>query len=81
MGTFGDLSPGEYVNNLSCEWLIQPQNHTKPQDFIVLRFNRFETEIDRDIVVIYDGDSLDSPILATLRYFLITSFFLYSPLT
>ena len=55
-GTFSDGS-GEnynYPNLLSCRWKIEPENATG----ITITFNYFETEEGKDIVKIYDGESI-----------------------
>jgi len=51
----------KYWNNTSCDWVIQPPNADK----IVLTFNQFQTESQKDIVTIYDGTTYQSPLLGT----------------
>ncbi|MBS1557823.1 MAG: M4 family metallopeptidase [Bacteroidetes bacterium] len=59
-GTFNDGSgANNYANNTNCSWLIQPTN-TKP---ITLSFSAFETELNNDGVIIYDGANNTTPVL------------------
>ncbi|XP_017559477.1 multiple epidermal growth factor-like domains protein 8 isoform X2 [Pygocentrus nattereri] len=55
--------PGNYSVNGNCEWLI-----TAPSSnyYIVLNFTFMETECTYDYLFIYDGDSYQSPLLASL---------------
>lgn len=59
----GSFSDGSGVNNYNensdCRWLIQPENATS----IILNFSEFNTEDGYDGVVIYEGNSISSPIL------------------
>ncbi|MBR3434798.1 MAG: fibronectin type III domain-containing protein, partial [Bacteroidales bacterium] len=66
-GWFNDNSVDDYANNSNCSWLIRPHdfNGTYP-DSITLTFYNFNTEEGNDVVTVYDGDSTDAPILATL---------------
>ncbi len=61
-GTIEDGSSPKYnyLNNLDCSWLIAP---TDVIDNIKITFNRFETEADHDIVTIYDGETINAPVL------------------
>jgi len=54
-GTFNDGSVDSivYGRNNRCEWLIQPPLAKR----IHLNFTRFETELHKDYISIYDGDS------------------------
>ncbi|MCS6904199.1 MAG: CUB domain-containing protein [Bacteroidia bacterium] len=62
-GNFSDgNTSGEYGNNLSCSWLIEPSNAAA----IELRFERFSTERCCDFVTVYDGNSDEAPILKRL---------------
>jgi len=62
-GTFDDGSGiYEYQNNLSCSWLIDPAVNVVN---IKLTFDWLDTEIDNDIVIIYDGDNTSAPILGS----------------
>uniref|UniRef100_W5L7W2 Multiple EGF like domains 8 n=1 Tax=Astyanax mexicanus TaxID=7994 RepID=W5L7W2_ASTMX len=55
--------PGNYSVNGNCEWLITaPGNNYR----IVLNFTFMETECTYDYLFIYDGDSYQSPLLASL---------------
>ncbi|SNR57908.1 Por secretion system C-terminal sorting domain-containing protein [Lutibacter agarilyticus] len=59
-GTFSDGSNTDnYTNNSICSWLIQPSNTSS----ISLSFTEFNTEIDYDGVVVYDGADSSAPIL------------------
>ena len=62
-GTIEDGSgPSDYQNNNDCQWLISP---TETVSKITLSFITFSTEATNDIVTIYDGNSISSPVLAT----------------
>lgn len=51
-GSFDDGSGSkQYANNLNCSWLIQPPNANS----ITLSFSEFNTELNYDGVIIYDG--------------------------
>lgn len=59
-GTFADGSSSNYyANNTSCSWLIQPTNATT----ITLSFPTFDTELNYDGVIVYDGANNSAPIL------------------
>lgn len=59
-GTFSDGSNADYyANNSSCSWLIQPPSANS----ISLSFTEFNTELDYDGVVVYDGTDSSAPIL------------------
>jgi hypothetical protein len=53
-GTVSDGSAGNYINNLSCTWLIQP---SPAATRITLHFTAFATEANYDSVAVYDGTS------------------------
>jgi hypothetical protein len=53
-GTVTDGSTGNYSNNSSCTWLIQP---TPAATRITLQFTGFLTEANYDSVAVYDGTS------------------------
>ncbi len=69
--TRGTLEDGSgpidnYKDNVDCMWLIAPQDPefdsiTK----IKLKFTRFDTEVNSDSVIIYDGPSTNDAILAS----------------
>lgn len=62
-GVFDDGSGRrQYGNNLSCEWLIQPPGAS----FLRLEFQQFLTEFQMDYVIVFDGPTPDSPVLAEL---------------
>ncbi len=67
-GTFGDGSGPAmcYQNNSDCMWLIAPQD-TELDSItkIKLKFTRFETEVDADSIVVYDGSTTNDPILGS----------------
>jgi hypothetical protein len=49
-------------NNNDCQWLIAPsENVTK----IKINFDEFDTELNNDIVTLYDGNSVSAPVLGT----------------
>uniref|UniRef100_M3ZXA9 Multiple EGF-like-domains 8 n=1 Tax=Xiphophorus maculatus TaxID=8083 RepID=M3ZXA9_XIPMA len=55
--------PGNYSVNGNCEWLIKaPSNGHR----IVLNFTFMDTECTYDYLFVYDGDSYQSPLLASL---------------
>jgi len=59
-GTFSDGSgANQYANNSSCSWLIQPTNAAS----ITLTFSAFDTELNYDGVIVYDGANNSSPVL------------------
>jgi hypothetical protein len=59
-GTFTDGSASNnYANNTNCSWLIQPTNATA----ITLSFSAFNTELNYDGVIVYDGANNTAPVL------------------
>lgn len=59
-GTFADGSvSNNYANNTSCSWQIQPTNATT----ITLSFSAFNTELNYDGVIVYDGANNTAPVL------------------
>lgn len=59
-GIFSDGSGVEkYTNNSNCAWLIQPTNAKT----VTLNFTAFDTELNYDGVIIYDGTNNTAPIL------------------
>lgn len=50
---------GEYTDDERLFWLIQPPN----TDYITLSFNESEIETDWDYLFIYDGDSINDPLI------------------
>ncbi|XP_035278041.1 multiple epidermal growth factor-like domains protein 8 isoform X2 [Anguilla anguilla] len=54
---------GNYSVNGNCEWLIKAPSSSYS---IVLNFTFMETECTYDYLFVYDGDSYDSPLLASL---------------
>ncbi len=48
-----------YANNTNCQWLIKPDIG----DYLQINFTRFKTELNKDFVTIYDGETTSSPIL------------------
>lgn len=61
----GSISDGsgsiKYGHNLDCRWLIAPENASS----IVISFSRFKTQLNYDIVTIYDGESTSDPVVGT----------------
>jgi len=59
----GTLSDGsgtdKYANNSNCAWLIQPTNAKT----ITLNFTAFDTELNYDGVIVYDGSNNTAPVL------------------
>eukprot|EP00301_Raphidiophrys_heterophryoidea_P006337 c12564_g1_i3.p1 GENE.c12564_g1_i3~~c12564_g1_i3.p1 ORF type:complete len:1536 (+),score=430.03 c12564_g1_i3:367-4608(+) len=61
MGSFSDGSKdSNYINFQHCEWLIAPSEHA---DWITLHFTEFDTELNYDIVHVFDGDTATAPLL------------------
>jgi Zn-dependent metalloprotease len=59
-GTFSDGSGVEkYSNNSNCAWLIQPTNAKT----VTLNFTEFDTELNYDGVIVYDGSNNTAPVL------------------
>jgi Zn-dependent metalloprotease len=59
-GSFSDGSGSNiYANNSNCSWLIQPANATS----ITLSFNSFDTELNYDGLIVYDGTNSSAPVL------------------
>ena len=59
-GTFSDGSgASNYANNAFCYWKITPAGATD----ITLNFTAFDTEANYDGVIIYDGESVNDPVL------------------
>ncbi|MEO0038519.1 MAG: hypothetical protein RIQ59_1730 [Bacteroidota bacterium] len=59
-GTFSDGSgTDKYANNSNCVWLIQPTNAKT----VTLNFTAFDTELNYDGVVVYDGSNNTAPVL------------------
>jgi len=62
-GRFDDGSGpvADYQNNANCSYLIAPTG----RNYIILNFNRLDTEAGADIVTIYDGETTSAPVLGT----------------
>lgn len=60
--------PGNYSANMKCTWLIDSRNHdnTSSRAKIRLRLDNFATECAWDHLYIWDGDSTNDPLLASL---------------
>lgn len=59
-GNFSDGSgTNKYSNNSDCSWLIQPNSASS----ITLSFSAFDTELNYDGVIVYDGTNNSAPIL------------------
>lgn len=59
-GTFSDGSDADkYANNSNCAWLIQPTNAKT----VTLNFTAFDTELNYDGVIVYDGINNTAPVL------------------
>ncbi|MCB9165736.1 MAG: M4 family metallopeptidase [Flavobacteriales bacterium] len=50
---------GDYGNNATCNWLIQPEDAVSIQ----LTFDAFSTQLNADGVIVYDGPSTSSTVL------------------
>lgn len=53
---------GNYSVGVKCSWLVDAPNSS-----ITLRLEEFATECGWDHLYVYDGDSVDSPLLAVFR--------------
>lgn len=64
-GTRGFITDGSgnYQTNLQCIWLI---DSGQDNDTIRIQFHQFNTECNYDYFYIFDGDSIYSPLVATL---------------
>lgn len=51
---------GNYTADVKCSWLIESQPNTK----IRMHIEQFATECGWDHLYIYDGDSVEAPLLA-----------------
>jgi hypothetical protein len=59
-GTFTDGSGvDKYANNSECSWLIQPTN----ANTITLSFSSFDTELNYDGVIVFDGANITAPVI------------------
>lgn len=59
-GTFSDGSgTDKYANNSNCAWLIQPTNAKT----VTLNFIAFDTELNYDGIIVYDGSNNTAPVL------------------
>jgi len=59
-GTFSDGSGlDKYANNTQCAWLIQPTN----ANTITLSFSAFDTELNYDGVIVFDGANDTAPVI------------------
>lgn len=59
-GLFSDGSGIEkYANNSECSWLIQPPN----ANTVTLSFSSFDTELNYDGVIVFDGINTNAPVL------------------
>lgn len=61
----GNISDGSgssnYNNNLDCRWLIQPSGASA----VTLNFQTFDTELNYDFVIVYNGANINAPVLGT----------------
>ncbi|OXB80742.1 UNVERIFIED_CONTAM: hypothetical protein H355_013535 [Colinus virginianus] len=53
--------PGYYKDSLNCEWVIEAE----PGHSIKITFERFQTELNYDVLEVHDGPSLLSPLLGS----------------
>lgn len=64
-GTFEDGSgPLIYQDDTDCSWLIDPQTPQDSIESITIDFTKFDTEQDNDLVTIYDGATINAPVLS-----------------
>lgn len=75
---FGTISDGagNYSVGVKCSWLIDARNHSENTNAlsksirnpsIRLHLEEFATECGWDHLYVYDGDSVESPLLAVFR--------------
>ena len=60
-----------YFSNQKCSWLLKSRNNNNNKSslpFIQLSFSRFSILHTSDYLYIFDGDSIYSPMIASLRY-------------
>ena len=64
-GTIDDGSGPQfsYLNDASCSWLISPQTNQDSVSYIMLSFDKLNTEENQDIITIYDGGTINDPVL------------------
>jgi len=62
-GEVSDGAAGDYVNGHACSWLISPAGSAP----LMLSFSSFDLEQGYDHLKVYDGDSMNSPLLASLH--------------
>lgn len=61
-GSFSDGSAlSNYSNNLSCTWLIEPTGATS----VTANFVSLATELNNDIINVYNGNSSAAPLIGT----------------
>jgi hypothetical protein len=58
-GSFTD----QYKNNTNCQWLIKPD--TTSGLTLTLSFLEFRTELSKDVLTVYDGETTSAPILGS----------------
>jgi len=64
-GAFEDgSSPLDYENNADCSWLITPQSISDSVVSITVSFQRFNTELNADLVTIYQGTTTAGDMIA-----------------
>eukprot|EP00062_Callorhinchus_milii_P016178 gi/632967218/ref/XP_007899854.1/ PREDICTED: CUB and sushi domain-containing protein 3 [Callorhinchus milii] len=55
--------PGYYKDSQNCEWVIEAE----PGHSIKITFERFQTEVNYDVLEIHDGSNLLSPLLGSFN--------------
>ncbi|XP_040210579.1 CUB and sushi domain-containing protein 3-like [Rana temporaria] len=55
--------PGYYKDSLNCEWVIEAE----PGRSIKITFERFQTELNYDVLEVHDGPNLLSPIVGSFN--------------
>ncbi|XP_073446315.1 CUB and sushi domain-containing protein 3 isoform X7 [Dendrobates tinctorius] len=53
--------PGYYKDSLNCEWVIEAE----PERSIKITFERFQTELNYDVLEVHDGPNLLSPLVGS----------------
>ncbi|XP_077127218.1 CUB and sushi domain-containing protein 3 isoform X7 [Ranitomeya variabilis] len=55
--------PGYYKDSLNCEWVIEAE----PERSIKITFERFQTELNYDVLEVHDGPNLLSPLVGSFN--------------
>ena len=61
------LGPDNYRNNVDCRWLLAPLRLFAP--YFTLEFLLMDSEIGRDLLIVYDGPNQNAPVLGQMSGF------------